>query len=145
MPFQIQGPGPGGIPFQPIPQAYSQPFQSLQFQTNEAPSTNVLREQASSPWGQTISPQWSWQSNTASSPSSQVSTPQQTPRWGALSPPTMPNPNRPQSVIHMQVPHALLPNINITRRGLRPLSRSQGSISSGELAPSPTVSVICVR
>ena len=136
--------GLGGMQFQPIPQSYSLPFQP----TNEIPPyTNVTREQATSPWGQSISPQWSWQSNVASSPSSQRSTPQphHTPHWGTLSPPLMPNPNRPQSVIHSQVPHTLLPSIE-HRRGapaynpLRPPSRSHGLLSRGEPASSLSVS-----
>lgn len=147
MPQSYHGQGPEGIHFQPIPQSYPQPFRSLQFQTDETPPpTNVSRELATSPWGEVISPQWSWQSNAASSPSSQVSTPQPTRQWGALSPPTMPNPNRPQSSIYMQVPHTLLPSNDNLRRGtlaynhMCPPSRSRGSLSRGELSTLPTVS-----
>lgn len=145
--------GQGGFQFQPIPQSYPQPFQSLQFQpSNELPPyANAAREQAASPWGQSISPQWSWPTNVGSSPSSQRSTPQHTPRWDSLSPPPMLNPNRPQSALqmHPQV-HTLLPAISSscldnTRRGalaynpFRPASRSHGSFARGDIAPSPIV------
>jgi hypothetical protein len=147
--------GQGGLQFQPIPQSFSQSFQSLQFQpSNEMPPYAFACEQANSPWGQSISPQWSWHSNVPSSPSSQISTPQHTPRWGSLSPPPMPNPNRPQSShreTHPQIPHTLLPSISsmtldATHRGTlpydpaRPQSHSRASYTRGELASPPTVS-----
>ena len=152
--------GPPSQRFQPIPQSHSNPLQSSQYPSSYGMPSHgdMMREQAASPWGQAISPQWSWQSNDApSSTSSQISTPHDTTRWGGLSPPLMANPNIHKSLIrqevHPQVPQTLLPamsslSFEAPRRGtlaynpLRPPSRSHESFSRGELALSPTVSLI---
>ncbi|KAL7489279.1 hypothetical protein ACHAW6_014864 [Cyclotella cf. meneghiniana] len=140
---------------------YSPSFESFRYQSPNELAPYILpatRDQTISTWDESLSPHWSWQSNLPSLSSSQRSSPQQTPRWGSLSPPSMPlNLNRPQSVIrqdnHPQIPHTLLPSITSlsldtarpgkqTNRGvlnpLRPPSFSHGSFSRGELAPSPT-------
>ena len=154
--------GSPNLRFQPIPQTHSHPLQTSQFQSSYGipPHTDMMR-QAASPWGQAISPQWSWQSNDMpSSTSSQISTPHETSRWGSLSPPLMANPNIHQSSIrqegHPQVPQTLLPamtslSFEAPRRGtlaynpLRPPSRSHESFSRRELALSPTVSLISLH
>ncbi|KAL3800441.1 hypothetical protein HJC23_011678, partial [Cyclotella cryptica] len=154
--------GTAGQQFQPASQhPYSPPFQAFRFQSSNELASYTLaptREQTISPWDESISPQWSWQSHVPSSLSSQRSSPQHTPRWDSISPPLMPlNVNRPQSAIrqdtHPQIPHTLLPSmtslsLDITRHGnqsnrgvlnpLRPPAFSHGSFSRGELAPSPT-------
>lgn len=149
----------GNLQFLPIQQSHMEQFHPLQFQSSHQmpPYTSVARDQAISPWGQSISPQFSWQSNATASSLSQTSTPHQTPRWDMHNHSPMQNPNvwqqsafnwgfqtMPRTTQLISASSSLdnPRGRTVAYDPLRQPSRSHELFSSGELAPSPAVSLL---